>query len=151
MTALNSDISRFTFSRHIFRISFAGAALACIALAASPVLAAETWIACEGKVTTTPKEGKPSVADAHDVYVLNDANKSLSKYSEPRKSADPVFVTGYDDKAVTWANAGGAGTGSTAAAWEGRLDRAALSLKMTRTEQGESMVWTETCKPTNAK
>ncbi|MBY0509906.1 MAG: hypothetical protein K2P94_07105 [Rhodospirillaceae bacterium] len=128
--------------------------IAGLGLAATPVLAAESWLACEGTVATaTTKDGKTenTSAQATDIYAYNDANKALMKYSEKNKNLSPVFVTGYDDKAISWANAGGANAGSGAATWEGRIDRASLALKMTRTEKGEVMTWTQQCKPTPAK
>lgn len=125
-----------------------------IGLAAPPVLAAESWLACDGTVATaTTKDGKTDTtsAAAKDIYAYNDASKALMKYSEKNKSLSPVFVTGFDDKAISWANAGGANAGSGAATWEGRIDRASLALKMTRTEKGEVMTWDQQCKPTAAK
>src|SRR5690349_10247847 len=128
-----SAMTTFTshFINRISTFAFFG-----IALAASPAFAAENWLACDGTVaTTTTKDGKTdsSSAPAKDVYAYNDASKMLFKYSDTRKTLDPVFVTNFDSKAISWANAGGASAGSTAAKWEGSLDRTSLALKMTRT------------------
>lgn len=118
---------------------------------AAPSAAAETWIACEGTVTTSDvKDGKTetSSAAAKDVYVYDDALKALFKYSDARKSLSPLFVTSFDDKGIVWANAGGKTAGSLASAWEGRINRADMSLKLTRTERSETLTWSQTCKGT---
>lgn len=139
------------------KLSLKLTSLLCVAgigLSASPVLAAESWLACEGTVdTATTKDGKTenTSAKASDIYAYNDASKALMKYSEKSKNLSPVFVTGYDDKAIAWANAGGANAGSGAATWEGKIDRASMALNMTRKEKGEVMTWTQQCKPTTAK
>ena len=158
MTPFNVNIRRPTFSPrfspHFSKSVLAGLALMGTASMATPVLAAENWIVCDGTVaTSTTKDGKTETvsAPAHDIYAYNDASKGLMKYSEPRKSLDPVFVTGFDDKAVTWANAGAVSAGSTAATWEGRIDRATLGLKLTRKERDEVMTWTQQCKATSPK
>lgn len=156
MTTFNAGFSGATVSRQRFsprKLTH----LLCIAglgLAATPALAAESWLACEGTVATaTTKDGKTDTtsAEAKDIYAYNDASKALMKYSEKNKNLSPVFVTGYDDKAISWANAGGANAGSGAATWEGRIDRASLALKMTRKEKDEVMTWSQQCKPTAAK
>ena len=158
MTPFNVNFSRLTFSPQFFpdfsKCTLAGLALMGTASMATPVLAAESWIACDGTVaTSTTKDGKTETtsAAAHDIYAFNDASKALMKYSEPRKSLDPVFVTGFDDKAITWANAGAVSAGSSAATWEGRIDRATLGLKLTRKERDEVMTWTQQCKATSPK
>jgi hypothetical protein len=160
MATLNTThkygLSRATVSHHRFSplklTSFLCAAV--IGFAASPVLAADSWISCQGTVeTAATKDGKTesSSAQATDIYAYNDASKQLMKYSEKNKNLSPVFVTGYDDKAISWANAGGVNAGSGAATWEGRIDRASMALKMTRTEKGEVMTWNQQCKATSAK
>lgn len=152
MTTLNAGLSRATVSVHRFPLKILCAAA--LGFAASPALAAESWLACAGTVATaTTKDGKTenTSAPATDIYAYNDANKALMKYSEKNKTLSPVFVTGYDDKAIAWANAGGANAGSGAATWEGRIDRASWALNMTRKEKDEVMTWTQQCKPTAAK
>jgi hypothetical protein len=143
-----------TTASNLFARYIPMAALASFTVLASPALAAERWVACEGTVATTvTKDGKTETtnAPATDVYAYNDASKALFKYSDKRNTLDPVFVTGFDDKAIKWANAGASSAGSSAASWEGSIDRATLALKLTRTERGEIMTWTQQCKATSPK
>jgi hypothetical protein len=141
-----------TFTRSVFHTY--KIAVAAAVMAASPAFAAENWLACDGTVaTSTKKDGQTqsTSAPAKDTYVVNDTSKMLFKYSETRKMLDPIFVTGFDDKKISWANAGGASAGTTAATWQGSLDRASLALKMTRTERDETMTWEQQCKATSPK
>lgn len=158
MTPFNVNIGRLTFPPQLFphlsKSALAGLALMGAAAMATPVLAAESWIACDGTVATSAtKDGKTETTsvEAHDIYAYNDASKVLMKYSVPRKSLDPVFVTGFDDKAITWANAGAVSAGSSAATWEGRIGRATLGLKLTCKERDEVMTWAQQCKSTSPK
>jgi hypothetical protein len=144
-------MTTFCSVTHIAKIAVAAALLTASSVTAQ---AAESWIACDGTVaTSTTKDGKTETASApaNDVYVFNDGNKMLFKYADTRKALDPVFVTKFDDNTIAWANAGGASAGTTAATWQGALDRASMALKMTRTERGEVMTWTQQCKTTAPK
>lgn len=148
----DSKLFNFGVRRKIFSHHIIVPAIATLMLAVTPAMAAmgaEKWVACDGTVATSAtKDGKTETtsAPAKDTYAYNDATKMLFKYSDARKSLDPVFVTGYDDKAITWANAGTTSPGSTAATWQGRLDRSNLALSLTRSERGEVMTWTQQCK-----
>ena len=56
-------------------------------------------------------------------------------------------ITGYSDKQFTWANNPQSGEVS----WNGTIDRAALTLKQTRDDDGEITTWTQQCKPASAQ
>ena len=109
--------------------------------------AADNWIQCDGNVVTIGGAGgKEETKPVHDVFVIDDAAQQLFRYSDSRKALDLVFVTGYSPKQITWGSPAGASYGD--ARWEGRLDRATQALSLVRRQQGETMTWTETCKPT---
>jgi len=108
---------------------------------AAPASAAETWLLCEG--TVTGGEGGP--APVKETYAYNDDTKFLYKYSEKRKSLDPVLVRVYDAKQITWASTS---TGSNTASWEGKLDRTTMAITQSRKDGTESLTWAQTCKPT---
>jgi hypothetical protein len=113
------------------------------AAVAAPLRAAETWIQCDGTVITSgaTQESKP----VHEVYVYDDDTRHLFKYSDSRKSLDAVFVTNYAPREIAWSSPSGATYAD--ARWEGRLDRTTNALSIVRHERGETMTWTETCKP----
>ena len=119
------------------------------ALAIVPVVAAETWIACEGTVVTTGNDadGKPvnETKPSKQTLAYDDAGQRLFRYSETRKTLDPVFVKSYATDKIVW---GSATQGSSAASWEGALDRSNMSVSVVRKERGQVMTWTEQCKPT---
>jgi hypothetical protein len=147
-------MTTFCSVARISKIAAAAAIFSVTSLTVQAAQAADNWLACEGTVaTSTTKDGKTETASAsaNDVYVFNDGNKMLFKYADVRKALDPVFVTKFDDKTIAWANAGGASAGTTAATWQGSLDRASMALKMTRTERDEVMTWTQQCKSTAPK
>ena len=109
---------------------------------------ADSWIDCTGQMVTT-KEGKPDqkTEDAHDIYVLDDAAKSLQKYSQTRKLIDPEPVTLYTMDEVKWVKKPSLGVLDPN--WDGRLDRKTMALKLDYHVGPETTTWTETCKPTD--
>jgi len=129
------------------RASVFGVALACIA---GPALAAETWIACEGTVSTKVGKAAATSAPANDIYAYNTEAKTLYKYAPTRKSLDLISTNKFDDKSIGWINPG-KGIGSQTTSWEGTIDRAKMSLKMVRESGDEVMTWTQSCKPTTAQ
>lgn len=116
-------------------------------LGAAPALAVDTWIQCDGSVATVGGDGVAGAAKpAHDVFVYNDEIKRLFKYSLTRRSLDPVFVTDYAQQRITWSSP--TGSSYRDVRWQGQLDRSTLVLCVVRREKGETMTWTENCKPT---
>ncbi len=111
------------------------------------VSAAETWLQCEGAITTVGADNKPvgESKSAKDVYAYDDTTRHLFRYSEARKVLDLVFVEDYGQSQIRWSSPTGTGYGDVR--WEGVLDRGAMTLKLTRKEKGETMTWAETCKP----
>jgi hypothetical protein len=126
------------------RASIFGVALACIA---APAMAAETWIACEGTVSTKVGKAAATTEPANDIYAYNAEAKTLYKYAPARKRLDLISTNRFDDKTIGWVNAG-KGIGSQTTSWEGSIDRAKMSLKLVRESGDEVMTWTQSCKPT---
>ena len=122
---------------------FIAAALAGVS---APALAAEVWISCDGSVVTKPVKGEATTTTASDVYVYNDDTKLVYRYL-PNQTLSIMPITGYSDKQFTWANNSQSGEVS----WNGTIDRAALTLKQTRDDDGEIMTWTQQCKPASAQ
>ena len=105
------------------------------------------WLVCDGSVVTTPSKGTATTATASDIYAYNDELKFLYKYSPERQNLAIVPVATYSAKEIVW----GRDNQGVAASWEGRLDRATMALKIVRSEAGDTMTWTERCKPTSAQ
>jgi hypothetical protein len=120
-----------------------------IATFSAPALAAESWFACDGNVVTKKGAAAETSATANDIYALNDEVRALYKWSPQRKTLDLISTTTYDPKSIVWVNVG-KGIGSQTAHWEGRIDRANMSLKIVREDGDEMMTWTQQCKPTTA-
>jgi hypothetical protein len=136
-------ISRVS-SHSKLRVLALGAAIATFSV---PALAAESWIACDGNVVTKTGSAAETSAAASDIYALNDEAKALYRWSPERKSLDMISTTTYDAKSVGWVNVG-KGVGSQTASWEGHIDRAKMSVKITREDGDEVMTWSLQCKPT---
>ena len=118
-------------------------------LASGSATAATTWIDCSGQMVTSKAGKEDPPAAAHDIYVVDDAAKTLYKYSDARKSTDLEPVTSFDDKQITWAEK--ADLGALDTNWQGHLDRTAMSLRIEYKQIPEMTVWTEQCKPTDAQ
>ena len=110
--------------------------------------AAQTWIDCTGQMVTTKAGKADAPVQVHDIYQIDDQAKGLFKYSETRKSADPEPVTQFDDKTIVWAEK--PDLGALDASWQGKIDRAAMSLTQEFSQGPEKTTWTEQCKPTSA-
>jgi hypothetical protein len=124
-------------------------AVATSAYAPAAAFAAETWMSCEGSVVTTGTgpDGKPlnDTQPSKQVLAYDDGAQRLFRYSETSKKLSPMPVKSYGPDAITWA---GSISASGFPSWEGKLDRAKMSVSVVRTENGNVMTWTEQCKPT---
>ncbi|HLG89305.1 MAG TPA: hypothetical protein VKZ79_19170 [Alphaproteobacteria bacterium] len=110
--------------------------------------AATTWIDCTGQMVTTKAGKADAPVQVHEIFQIDDQAKGLFKYSEVRKSADPEPVTEFDDKSIVWAEK--PDLGALDASWQGKIDRAAMTLTQEYNQGPEKTTWTEQCKPTSA-
>ena len=114
-------------------------------------LAADSWFACKGTVSTIPaKSSKPANVTASErVIALNDDIKRIYQWMEPRKQLSPMAETSYTDKEITWDTSDRATSGPH---WAGKLDRTKMALTIEYTEGDLSrMLWIETCAPTQPR
>jgi hypothetical protein len=130
------------------KLALAVSAAGLFAAAASGAQAAQTWIDCTGQMVTTKAGKADAPVQVHEIYQIDDQAKGLFKYSEARKSADPEPVTQFDDKTIVWAEK--PDLGALDSSWEGKIDRAAMTLTQEYTQGPEKTNWTEQCKPTSA-
>ena len=126
------------------------AALSGAALAWAGPAAAYTpkWLACTGEITVTRPDAPPSKEAAEDIYVYDDDAKTLFKYFPARKSLAYLGPKSYTAGEIVWF---GSSSGIDATAWEGRLDRTALTLRLNYKSGAETRVWTQQCQPTAAR
>ncbi len=123
----------------------AAIAAAALAFTSGAYAAEENWLECEGTVTTV-KGKEAQTAPAIDTYAYNDVTKNLFAYSPKFQRLSLVRVIEYSPKVIKWA--GGEGMPYQGPHWEGTLDRTKNALKMVRQESGETMTWSQSCKPT---
>lgn len=132
------------------KILFASAVLAASFYAAG-AHAADTWLACKGTMTVTPNGAKAPTSSEPSERVLSydDDIKRIYQWLEPKKQLSPLPEKIYTDKEITWDVSDRTTAGSY---WNGRLDRANMSLTMEYTEGDlTKTLWKEACAPTTPR
>lgn len=106
------------------------------------------WLECTGQVTITPAGGAPTQQPVKDIYAFDPDAQNLFKYSEEQKRLSYLGAKVDADQAVRWS---GTSSGIGGTTWDGRLDRKAGNLQLSYKSDGETRVWAESCKPTEAR
>lgn len=131
--------------------SLVGAAILGMAASLQPALAAESWLACKGTLTTTPYRAAAGTnAESSRVLVADDTARQLFQWQEARKTLSLIPTQTYTAATIAWANAATGGT--VGPRWKGTLDRTKMTLTIERTDGNlEHMRWHETCQPTQPR
>ena len=120
-----------------------------LATAADAAPQTRTWLACEGQKVITRGQGSESQTEtqpAHNVFFIEEDIGNFYQYFENTKQAGRQPVTFFSENMIAW-DAPSYGRWTTQPSWSGQLDRKTMQLTMTHKEPGETIVWTQTCKP----
>ncbi len=130
------------------RFLFTTAALAGLVFAAPASAYSPQWLECTGELTITPAGAAATKQPAKDIYVYDPDARNLFKYSETQSRLAYLGARAVSDLDIRWS---GSSSGIGGSSWEGKLDRGAMTLNLSYKGDEESRVWSETCKPTEAR
>ncbi len=126
--------------------------LACavaLASAAKPAAAyTPKWLECDGQTLTSgTADGKPinDTKPIHETFVYDDDGRNFYKYQETANQTVLEPTTEYTGDAIKWGITHDAG--QSAPSWTGELNRTTLALKLNYKDKGETIDFTEQCKP----